>query len=222
VRLAWLRTQSGADLTSALQTWAQEVRQRTSVVTAADVVGLQPDDPAIFRYPLLFWSGDRDPPPLSDTAVARLRQHLSTGGTLIIDNAGRSEASAAFDAGVRRELLRIFPQSLQKVPPGHVLLRSFYRLDQAVGRRADSRDLEGLRVGNHFAVVLTRNDLGGALERQRLGGYALAVVPGGEPQRELAIRLAVNLMLYALNLDYKDDHTHVHQLLRQRRGAPKP
>jgi hypothetical protein len=70
--------------------------------------------------------------------------------------------------------------------------------------------------------VLTRNDLGGALERQRLGGYALAVVPGGEPQRELAIRLAVNLMLYALNLDYKDDHTHVHQLLRQRRGAPKP
>lgn len=222
VRMAWLRIGTAPDPTSALETWGQEVRLRTSVAVANQVVALRPEDANLFRFPLLYWSGDRDPPPLSDVAVARLRQHLSTGGTLIVDNAGRAEASAAFDAGVRRELLRIFPQSLQKVPAGHVIFRSFYRLEQALGRRADSKDLEGLRVGSHYAVVLTRNDLGGALARQGLGGYAQAVVPGGEAQREQAIRLAINLLLYALNLDYKDDHTHVNHLLRQRRGAAPP
>lgn len=222
VRLAWLRTGPDVDPTSALETWAQEARLRTSVVTDLRPVAIKPEDPAIFRYPLLYWTGDRAPPHLSDQAIAHLRQHLSTGGTLLVDNAGRAEASAAFDAGVRRELLRIFPQALQKVPPGHVIFRSFYRLDQAVGRRADSRDLEGLRIGSHFAVVMTRNDVGGALARQSLGGYAQAVVPGGETQRELAIRLAINVLLYAMNLDYKDDHTHVLYLLRHRRGAATP
>jgi hypothetical protein len=123
---------------------------------------------------------------------------------------------------VRKELQRLFPQPLQRVASNHVLFRSFYRLEHPVGRRADSHELEGLRVGTHFAVLYTRNDLGGALQRLPLGGYALAVVPGGETQREQAFRLAVNLVMYALCLDYKDDHTHVMHLLRYRRGARSP
>ncbi len=221
VRLAWLKT-STVDPTSALESWVQEVRLRTSIQADPHTAAVRPEDPAIFHFPLLFWAGDRAPPRLSDTAVANLRQHLSTGGTLIIDNVGRAEASAAFDSAVRRELLRIFPQPLQKVPPGHVIFRSFYRLEQALGRRADSRDLEGLRVGGQFAVLYTRNDLQGALARQSIGGFAMAVVPGGETQRESAMRLAVNLLMYALCLDYKDDHTHVLYLLRHRRGEDGP
>lgn len=221
IRLAYLKL-SATDPSSGLETWAQEARLRTSIRADTRPVGLRPEDPAIFRYPLLYWGGDRAPPHLSDQAVANLRQHLSTGGTLFVDNTGRGEPSAAFDSGVRKELLRIFPQVLQKVPPGHVIFRSFYRLDQALGRRADSRDLEGLRVGGNFAVLYTRNDLEGALARLSIGGFAMAVVPGGETQRELAIRLAVNVMLYALCLDYKDDHTHVLYLLRHRRGESPP
>lgn len=219
VRLAWLRVGSGPDPTSSLVAWAQELRLRTSVEMAAEPIGVRPEDPAMFQYPLLYWSGDRVPARLSDGAVLNLRQHLSTGGMLIIDNAGRTEASAAFDAFVRKELARIIPQSLQRVPPAHVLFRSFYRLAHPVGRRADSHDIEGVRVGNHFAVLYTRDDLGGALARLPLGGYALTVVPGGEMQREQAFRLAVNVVLYALCLDYKDDHTHVMHLLRYRRGS---
>ncbi|MBI5610820.1 MAG: DUF4159 domain-containing protein [Deltaproteobacteria bacterium] len=221
VRIAWLKN-STIDPSSAIESWVQEVRLRTSIQAEPRAPAVRPEDPTLFHFPLLYWAGDRAPPRLSDAAVANLRQHLSTGGTLIIDNAGRAEASGAFDAAVRRELLRIFPQPLQKVPPGHVIFRSFYRLEQALGRRADSRDLEGLRVGGHFAVLYTRNDLQGALARQSIGGFAMAVVPGGETQREAAIRLAVNLLMYALCLDYKDDHTHVLYLLRHRRGEESP
>ena len=219
VQLAVLRVPGASDVSSAMDTWAQEVRLRTSVAITSTAASVRPEDPALFSYPLLYWGGEKAPPPLSDAAVAALRQHLSTGGTLIIDNTGRAETSAAFDAAIRKELLRVFPQALQKLPPGHVLFRSFYRLDRAVGRRADSHDLEGLRVGNHLAVLYTRNDLAGALTRQSLGGFALAVVPGGETQREHALRLAINLVMYALCLDYKDDHSHVMYLLRHKRSV---
>ena len=223
VQIAWLKVNAGPDPVSPLETWAQEMRLRTSVAVSGQPVALRPDDRAILRYPLLYMSGDRALSPFSDAAIAVLRRHFSSGGTLIVDNAGRAEASAAFDASFRRELQRIIPQQLQKIAPGHVVFRTFYRLDRAVGRRADSHDLEGLRVGNHYAVLYTRNDLGGALARQSLGGYALAVVPGGEMQRELALRLAVNLAMYALCLDYKDDQTHVLYLLSHRRSAsPAP
>jgi hypothetical protein len=222
VHLAVLRMPGASDVASAMDTWAQEIRLRTSVAIASGAASVRPEDPAIFGYPLLYWGGEKAPAPLSEAAVSLLRQHLSTGGTLVIDNTGRAEASAAFDSAVRKELLRIFPQPLQKLPPGHVLFRAFYRLDRAVGRRADSHDLEGLRVGNHLAVLYTRNDLAGALARQSLGGFALAVVPGGETQREQALRLAVNLVMYALCLDYKDDHSHVMYLLRHKRSVSTP
>ena len=48
---------------------------------------------------------------------------------------------------------------------------------------------------------------------------ARRAVPGGEPQREQAYRLGINLVMYALCLDYKDDHTHVMRLLKRRRGS---
>ncbi len=221
LKIAWLKV-GGADQGSELTAWAQEIRLRTSIDIAPNPVGVRPEDPTIFQYPLLYWGGDRNPGKLTPEAVVHLRQHLSTGGTLIIDNTGKAEASQVFDAGVRRELQRIFPQPLQRVPPSHVVFRSFYRLDRPVGRRADSHDLEGLRVGAHFAVLYTRNDLAGAFARLPFGGFALTVVPGGENQREQAFRLGVNLVMYALCLDYKDDHTHVMQLLRYRRGTQVP
>ncbi len=219
VQFAWLRANAGPEPSSSLETWAQELRLRTSIAMVGQPVALRPDDRALLKYPLLYLSGDRALPPLSDAAVALLRRHFSSGGTLFVDNVGRAEPSAAFDTSLRQQLQRVFPQGLQKVPPGHVVFRSFYRLDRALGRRADSHDLEGLRVGNHYAVLYSRNDLAGALARQSFGGYALAVVPGGETQRELALRLAINLVMYALCLDYKDDQTHVLYLLSRRRGA---
>lgn len=222
LRMAWLRMPGGAESGSELASWAQEIRIRTSIDMLPSAIGLRPEDPAIFHFPLLYWGGDRAVPRLSDQAILHLRQHLSTGGTLLVDNTGRTEPSHAFDQSMRRELARVFPQSLQRIASSHVVLRSFYRLERPMGRRADAHDLEGVRVGSHLAVIYTRNDLAGALARSPMGGYALAVVPGGETQREQAFRLAVNLVMYVLCLDYKDDHTHVMHLLRYRRGSRVP
>ena len=43
-----------------------------------------------------------------------------------------------------------------------------------------------------------------------------SVVPGGDLQRERAIRLAVNIAMYVLCSNYKDDQVHAPFLMRRR------
>ena len=80
--------------------------------------------------------------------------------------------------------------------------------------------LEGITYGDRMAIVYSRHDLGGALQRDKLGAWSQAVVPGGEVQREHAIRLGVNLVLYALCTDYKDDQVHAPFIMRRRGLGP--
>ena len=204
----------------ALVAWAQEVRLRTSIEIAQEpaMVGFQARE--LFAHPLLYLGGDTMQERFSDGFVAALARHLSTGGTLIIDNTGRSGPSESFEAPIRKLVQRAFGRGMERIPPSHVLSRRFYRLSGPVGRRASARYLEGLRLGRRYAVIYIPNDLQGAFARAPAGGPALRVVPGGEAQREMAYRLGVNLLMYVLCLDYKDDHAHVSQLLKRRRGLP--
>jgi hypothetical protein len=89
-----------------------------------------------------------------------------------------------------------------------------------VGRIEGPAYLEGVERAGRLAVVYSRHDLGGAYERDNLGNYGHAVVPGSERQRELAFRLGVNLILYALCLDYKDDQVHAPFIMRRWAGRP--
>ena len=96
--------------------------------------------------------------------------------------------------------------------------RSFYLLERPLGRVEGPDYLEAVTHGGRAAVVYSRHDLGGAWDRDNLGNYLHAVEPGGEGQRETAIRLGVNLVLYALCLDYKDDQVHAPFIMRRRAG----
>ena len=70
-------------------------------------------------------------------------------------------------------------------------------------------------------AILIRNDLGGALARDETGRYIYPCDPGGEPQRDRAVHLAVNVLLYATCTDYKSDRAHIETLQRRYRlGRP--
>ncbi len=45
------------------------------------------------------------------------------------------------------------------------------------------------------------------------------MIPGGDDQREEAFRVGVNLVMYALCLDYKTEQAHIDYILRTRRYA---
>ena len=66
-------------------------------------------------------------------------------------------------------------------------------------------------------MIFTSHDLLGALARSPGGVQSLSVTPGGEAQRERAVRLAVNIAMYVLCSNYKDDQVHAPFLMRRRR-----
>ena len=69
-------------------------------------------------------------------------------------------------------------------------------------------------------IAYSQNDLGGAWQRDDMGNFEFVCEPGGERQREMAFRLGVNLVMYALCLDYKSDQVHVPFIMRRRRWRP--
>jgi hypothetical protein len=98
-----------------------------------------------------------------------------------------------------------------------VVYKSFYLLDRPVGRLAISPAMEGVVRDGRLVAAYVSNDLGGAWARDNLGNWEYEVVPGGERQRELSFRLGVNIVIYALTVDYKKDQVHS-PFIKERRG----
>lgn len=222
-RVAQLQT-SGKDVIrpSAAFVLGQEIRFRTAVDVRLDRVIVPLDSSALFDYPFVLWAGDSDFAPFSRREQTNLVRFVEMGGFLLIDGCGEGAGHAAFDARLRAQLRRAFPaRPLVRVPDNHVLLRSFYKLSSVAGRRARKPFVEGIFVDDRISVLYCQNDLTGAWSRDGFGNWEFEAVPGGPAQREGAIRLGVNVVAYALLLDYKDEQAHVEHLLKSRRLRPE-
>ena len=196
---------------------AWEIAKRTSIETSAAVKPIALGDPELFRYPFAVLSSDQAVPQPAENEVSELRRYLSYGGFLLIDDASASRGSA-FEQSARQILGRVVPGAqLARVPREHVLYKSFYLLDGPAGRISASPELEALELGGRLAVLYSGNDLIGAFARDSLGSWEYEVTPGGELQREKSIRLGVNIAMYALCLDYKEDQVHIPFIMKRRR-----
>jgi len=202
---------------SAARRLAWEIEKRTSILTVAEPVSVRlSDEAALRKYPLLVLSGDGAFPLPSEEELGRLRRHLQEGGLLVVDNA-EGRAGGPFDESARALIARLFPrQPLEKIPSEHVLFKTFYLLRTPVGRVATAPYLEGVSYDGRLVLVYSQNDLQGAWSRDGMGRWEHPVYPGGEAQREMSIRLGVNIAMYALCLDYKSDQVHVPFILRRR------
>jgi hypothetical protein len=97
-----------------------------------------------------------------------------------------------------------------------VVFRTLYFLHRAEGRVLGPPSLDAIVRSGAAQVLFSSHDVGGALARGAAGAWELPVVPGGDAQRERAIRLAVNVAMYALCSNYKDDQVHAPFLMRRR------
>lgn len=206
---------------SGLRRLAWELARRTSVEVVTDARPFPLSSEKLFEYPFLYLGGEGELPPLKDAEVENLRRYLTFGGFLFAEANDGSDAGSdgsGFDASFRRELARVLPQApLTPISGEHVIFKSFYLLDSAPGRLLRKGQLESSNLGKRAAVVYSQNDVVGAFSRDDSGGYQFDVEPGGEPQRELAIRLGVNIAMYSLCLDYKDDAVHLPLIMQKRR-----
>ncbi|QSQ23681.1 DUF4159 domain-containing protein [Pyxidicoccus parkwayensis] len=196
-------------------TW--ELQRRTSVEVVPDARPFALSSSELFEYPFLYMGSDGPFPELTDAEVTNLRRYLTYGGFLLADANDGSDGDG-FDASFRREMARVLPQNpLTEVPSSHVVFKSFFMLDAAPGRLLNKPQLTAAMLGKRAAVLYSQNDVAGAWSRSESGDYEFDVSPGGEPQRELAVRLGINICMYALCLDYKDDAVHLPLILNKRR-----
>lgn len=201
----------------ALRRLLQEVDKRTSIEVNTDIPVISGTREQMFEHPFLFMAGDRGFDPFPDETISALRTYLLAGGFLFVDSA-EGLRDGPFLESARRELGRVFPdRELRTLSRDHTLHESFYLIDRPAGRVDVSGNFEVINDDDRVAVVLNANDLLGALARDTFGNWEYSVSPGGERQRELAFRLAINVVMYALTVDYKADQVHIPFILRRRR-----
>lgn len=217
LRIGQLQTSGNWDTRpNAMRRLLWEVTQRTSIEVDLEVGTVAPSSKDIFRYPFLYWSGSGTQPPFTEEEVRLLRRHLTYGGTLLVDSAD-ADPGGAFDTAVRRELGRILPRAtLDRIPSDHVIYKSFFLVETQAGRMIRLPYTEGIALEDRYAVVYSQNDLAGAWARDAFGRWEYEVTPGGERQREMAFRFGINILMYALCLDYKDDLVHAPFIMKRR------
>lgn len=202
---------------NAWKTLLYKLIQSTSVECEPRSVVVTPESEEMFEHPFMVLVGDGRFEPVSDKALEQLSQFLSYGGFLVVDDTTGAEDSG-FDDSVRRLVQRLFPtRSLAALPANHSVNRSFFLLERAPGRLDRKPHLEGVTVGNLSPLVYCRNDLSGALDRGDDGRWTHPCVPGGERQRREAWKVGINLMMYSLTANYKNDQAHIRQLMLERR-----
>ena len=197
------------------------LRLRTSV-EPVDPHGVNLETDALELYPLLYFNVPETMRPLSETAIARLNAYLRSGGALVIDTRAGGTIGTQTDVSRLEDLLEgLDAPPLQTVGESHVLSRTFYLLDDFPGRYAERNlwieqagDASAPRGDGVSRLIIGDADWASAwaVDEQ---GRDLYSVDGGETQREMARRFGVNLVMYVLTGNYKDDQVHLPALLER-------
>lgn len=225
MRLAYIATgDARTDRTtrSGLEGLSLTMFRRSSVEPAEPhAVDLETD--ALDVYPILFLALPDTPAPFSQIAVSRLNAYMRSGGALFIDTRqGGSVGTPSFE-GLDTILNGLDTPVLAPVPEDHVLTRSFYLLDGTPGRYAGrSLWIEANGAANR------EERRGDGVSRLFVGdadylaawaiderGRPVYTVDGGDQQREMAMRFGVNLIIYVLTGNYKEDQVHIPALLER-------
>src|SRR6516165_471909 len=228
LRLAYIRTgNEEVDILSraGLVGLTGTLNRRTAVETAEPLAVDIERDELIF-FPLLYWPVVATQAVPSPKAVERINRYLETGGTILFDTRDANDQTpgpvggAAVSAQrLRRLVTGIKMPPLVPIPPDHVLTKSFYLLHEFPGRwNVGTLWVEPVedRVNDGVSgVIVGANDWAGAWATDGQGRPAFAVVPGGEPQREMAMRFGINLVMYVLTGNYKSDQVHVPAILER-------
>jgi hypothetical protein len=195
-------------------------------------VDIAKDDLSFF--PLLYWPMDPREKDLSPEALSKISDYMRNGGTILFDTRDLTlgsirGAQSPGEQTLRRLAAKLDLPPLQPVPSDHVLTKSFYLLQDFPGRWEGGkvwvealpppdpdRGPEPARGGDDVSpVIIGGNDWAAAWAVDDKGRPLVDVSPGGDQQREMAIRFGVNVVMYALTGNYKTDSVHASALLER-------
>ncbi|MDX2204464.1 MAG: DUF4159 domain-containing protein [Hyphomicrobiaceae bacterium] len=197
-------------------------------------VNIQTDEIAFF--PILYWPVLPASRTLPEATLAKIDAYMKQGGMIIFDTkdygqgvpTGFSLQAQGAGTPLQRLLGNLDIPRLEPVPEHHVLTKSFYLLRSFPGRwdggqlwveaeapRDSEQGRQARRVDGVSSILITSNDFASAWALDDRNRPIYPVVPGGERQREMAFRVGVNIVMYALTGNYKADQVHVPALLER-------
>jgi hypothetical protein len=201
-----------------LSHWAWELIRRTSAPGRLHPESVAADNPKLLDEPFCVWAEERGIEPLLAAERRGLAAFFQLGGVMFVDDL--DPVRGDFGSSAREELAKVLPEvPVTRLPKKHVLYKSYYLVDSPVGRVVGPPHLDAMVRGRQVQVLFSSHDLLGALARQG-DTWALPMEgmtgSGGADQRQQALRLAVNIAMYVLCSDYKDDQVHAEELMRRR------
>jgi len=189
------------------------LHNRTSVEPDG-VVGLDPEKDNLIFFPLIYWPIGPAQGDLSPAALDNIQNYLDHGGVILFDTRDGNSGDSGVNQSLRHLIGHLNIPPMAPIPKNHVILHSFYLLRDYPGRLdggtlwAETQSAPG-RDGVS-SVLIGSNDWGGAWAAGANIGAG-----GGEHQEEYAFRFGVNLLMYALTGNYKEDQVHVKSLLEK-------
>jgi len=195
------------------------IMKRRTTIELAEPVGVNLELDELAFFPLIYWPLTSATSVVSPQAVSNIRHYLSSGGIILFDD--RDPVTSDYDSLLAmRELAdKLKLPSLVPIPSDHVLGRSFYLLRDFPGRwegrpvwiqRSDARINDGVS-----SVIAGSHDWAGAWALDEYQQPMLPVVPGGERQREFAYRFGINLVMYVMTGNYKEDQVHLPEIMKR-------
>jgi len=168
----------------------KELRERTNVETARKQSVIQLADKDLYLYPFVYMTGHGNVT-FTDEEVESLRLYLIQGGFLWAND------DYGMDKSFRREMKRVFPgKELVELPLDHELYHCYYDFPKGLPKihEHDGKPPRGYGIfheGRMVAFYDYESDIGDGLENPD--------VHNDPPEkREQAIRMAINIVIYAL------------------------
>lgn len=192
VRVARVKYGGGGDWytdPSSIPNWLREFEKRTGVKTYPEEKVVSIMDENLRAYPFLYMTG-HGTVRLTPEEIETLRAYLESGGFLYADDC------YGMDASFRKLVRELFPEKdLEELPNSHPIYHVVYDLPGLPKiHEHDGKTPQGLGITIDGRLVLFytyETDIGDGLEDPR-------VHDDPPEKRELAARMAVNVLMYAI------------------------
>ncbi len=167
------------------------LRARTGLAVAERPASTRITDPGLWNYPFLYMTGHGNVR-FSDEEARTLRRYLESGGFLHVDD------NYGMDVSFRREIRRVFPDiAMVEIPADHPVYHVLYDFPQGLPKihLHEGKPPQGFGIFVRGRLVLYysyESDLGNGWEDASVHDIPADL-------REQALRMGVNLFLFALS-----------------------
>ena len=185
---------------SGLENLSEYVSDKTTVAPKG-VTGVNIENDDILFFPFIYWPITDNSEALSEEAQQKVQSYIDGGGVIIFDI---QSTSAQRSMSLKRVLGDINLRALERVDEEHTLARTFYLVSDIEGENgtpaiwAEQQDMDNPE--SMSSVVIS--------QRRWAAQWAANDVIAGTKEHEASLRIGVNMIMYGLTGNYKQDPDH--------------